>query len=77
MHCLGTNHDHVPVDKLAAILTDLINDLMSKVTEKEKDLERLFKLTSKLISGYDVETVKLVKRIDDTQNKEVRNTQTR
>ena len=53
------------------ILKDQINEVKSKATEKEKKLERLFKLTSKAISNYDVETADMVQRLHTAQSSEV------
>ena len=59
------------MDRLVTILTDQISEMKSKVIEKEKKLERLFKLTSKTISDYDVETAELVERLHKALSEEV------
>ena len=69
---IGDAHENIPVDKLVTILTEM-NEVKSKVTDKEKKLERLFKLTSKTISDYDVETANMVQRLDTAFKTKVRN----
>ena len=60
---------------MATILKDQINELLSNVAKKEEKLEGLFKLTSKAISDYDVETAKMVETTHVAHKKEVENAQ--
>ena len=70
-HLIGGNHDFASLDKLVSFLTSQIDNLKSDVTEREKNLEDLFKLTSKTICDYDNETAAMIRKIHRTADQEV------
>ena len=59
------------LDELVAALVEV--NIRDKIMEKEDNLEKLFKCTSKTISEYDNKTGEMIELLHKTRDKQVKN----
>ena len=59
------------LDQLVAALVE--DGIIAKIVEKEDNLEKLFKCTSKSISEYDNKTGEMIELLHKTRDEQVKN----
>ncbi|XP_067932756.1 tripartite motif-containing protein 59-like [Watersipora subatra] len=65
--CQGEkSHQLLPLDELVTYLEN--SNRFENIMEREVDLEKLFKLISKCISDFDIETVKMLRSLNATRD---------
>ena len=67
---LGESHKLLALDQLVAALIE--SGIRAKIMEREDNLEKLFKCTSKAISEYDNKTAEMIELLHKTRDEQVK-----
>ena len=68
---VGESHKLLALDQLVSALVE--GNIRDKMMEREDNLEKLFKCTSKTISEYDNKTGEMIELLHKTRDKQVKN----